>query len=85
MQPEFIPAADALPLAVKLSGKSMYAISVAMNRVPSYLATTIGRGSTPTIATAAEIASHCGYYLALIPCQDELPIGSLVITPEESE
>ena len=82
MYPELVPAGDALPLVVKLSGKSMYAVSVEMGRVPSYLATTIGRKSIPTLATAAEIAEHCEYRLVLVPNREDIPLNSIVISPE---
>lgn len=73
-------SSDALRAMVDRSGLSMRAASVASGRSPEFISGTVSRGSSPTLATAAELAAACGYALAFVPTGD-VPHGALVIDP----
>lgn len=58
---------------------SMRAASIKMNRSPSFLFTTLDKGSTPQLDTVCNLANVCGYRVALIPNSEDLPGGAIVL------
>lgn len=56
---------------------SMRAASVKMDRSPSFLFTTLDKGSTPQLDTVCNLANVCGYRVALVPDTVDLPNGSI--------
>lgn len=56
---------------------SMRAASIKMNRSPSFLFTTLDKGSTPQLDTVCNLANVCGYRVALVPDTVDLPNGSI--------
>lgn len=58
---------------------SMRAASLNMNRSPSFLFTTLDKGSTPQLDTVCNLANVCGYRVALIPNSEDLPGGAIVL------
>ena len=70
---------EALQAAIAASGKTLYAVSKAVGRSPSYAAQVVRQGARPTGETLALIGGACGYRLALVPCEHELPSGAIVI------
>ena len=71
-------SSDALRAMVSRSGQSMRSVSVAAGRSPEFISGTVSRGSSPTLATAADLAAPCGYSLAFVPV-DDVPPTALVI------
>ncbi len=59
---------------------SMRAASLNMNRSPSFLFTTLDKGSTPQLDTLQALARVCGYKVALVPDTVELPEGSITLS-----
>lgn len=64
------------------SGKSLRGASEEMGRSPTWLGSTIGKGSDSGAGTVAELGRVCGYDLAAVPTGHELPEGSMVIDPK---
>lgn len=58
---------------------SMRAASIKMDRSPSFLFTTLDKGSTPQLDTVCNLARVCGYRVALIPNSEDLPGGAIVL------
>ena len=71
---------SAVRAMVQRSGMSARAVSQAAGRTPDYLGSILYRGSSPSLATAADLAAPCGYAVALVPVAD-LPPSALVIDP----
>lgn len=63
------------------AGKSLRGASEEMGRSPTWLGTTVGRGSDSGAGTVAALGRVCGYDLAAVPTGRELPEGSMVIDP----
>lgn len=73
-------SSKAMKTMVERCGKSARAVSTEAGRTPDYLGSIFYRGSSPTLATAAQIADVCGYSVALTPKAD-VPPSALVIDP----
>ncbi len=65
------------------SGFSMRAASLAMARFAAWLSNTLARPGGSEAATVAALGEVCGYVLALVPSDQDLPSGSLVIDKRE--
>jgi len=78
-----LSATGALNTLPTRAGLSRRKVSEAMGRDPHYLSSTIQRKSTPTTHILSLVAKVCGYTLALIPSDKEIPDGSIVIEPSE--
>ena len=74
-------ALDAMRRTISTSGKSNRDIAREMGKSPTYLSSTLTRGSIPSIATAATIADACGYDLALV---NRATGERIVIDPRDS-
>lgn len=72
---------DAMRAAVRASGKSGRAVAVECGRSPNFISATFAQGARPTGETLALIGHACGYRLALVPSEYELPSGALEIEP----
>ena len=56
---------------------SMRAASIKMDRSPSFLFTTLDKGSTPQLDTVCNLARVCGYRVALVPDSVGIPGGAI--------
>lgn len=70
---------DAMRRAIEQSGASPYAISKRVGRAPSYVSQLLRQASKPTGETLALVGGACGYRLALVPLEHDLPGGAIVI------
>lgn len=59
---------------------SLAKLSRAAGRCDNFLASSLGRGSSLTLATAVDIAQAAGFSLAFVP-RGALPSGAIVIDP----
>lgn len=56
---------DAIERMCDLAGKSQRTISKEIGRNPTFLGTTLSKGSVPRVDTMAKIAETCGFELVL--------------------
>ena len=68
----------ALRTLAKAAGYSLAELSRAAGRSGNYVASLLGRGSSPTLSTTALLAEAAGYSLAFVPRVD-LPRSAIVI------
>lgn len=69
---------EALRQVISSSGLSMRSISESLGKSPTWLGSTLGRDGSSRAATVADVASVCGWSLALVQAGEE-PRGALVI------
>lgn len=68
---------DILRHMLTRAGLSMRAASIALHKYPSYMATAIGRGSSPTLPTFARIAHTCGYEIHIIGHDEDITLSEV--------
>ncbi len=66
------------------SGLSYRALSVAMGKVPNYIAVMRNKGRCPSVDNAAKMLEVCGYGLFAMPL-DKAPKDAIQITYEDKE
>lgn len=65
---------DAIRKIIESSGRSARSVSIEMGRAPTYLATTLGKGSDVGAANLAKIAGAVGWRLVLERDGEEIEI-----------
>lgn len=56
---------DAIERMCELGGKSQRTVSKEIGRNPTFLGTTLSKGSVPRVDTMAKVAEACGFELVL--------------------
>lgn len=74
---------SAIRAMVERSGLSAREASTLAGRSPDYLGGILYRGSSPSLATAADLAKACGQVVAILP-NDRVPDCAIVIDPPEA-
>lgn len=74
---------NAMRSMIDAAGLSARRASLDMGRAPAWLSNTLARPGSSTADTIASLAAVCGYVLALVPSDQDLPSGSLVIDKRE--
>ena len=74
---------DAILVAVKATGESLRSVSARLGRSPNYISSVVdqakNKGGNVSSGTLSSIADACGYRLAMVPVDGELPNGSISI------
>ena len=56
---------DAIAKMCEISGKSQRSVSSEIGKAPTFISSTLNKGSVPRIDTMAKIAEACGFELVL--------------------
>ncbi len=68
-------AREAILKMCEISGKSQRAVSSEIGKAPTFLSSTLNKGSTPRVDTMAQVAAACGFVLTLRGHGVEIKLG----------